>query len=250
MAKPETIKLTITLSKKTYILGILSFNVKKEEFSYHFTYPSDVPLNHFNCDTGLKTARFDHITWHKSSVHIKRLDDVAIERIDLNQGPLFCDKPIITPLYLESIYFNNNSPCLQELGHLQGWKSSQIQEILNVGESSGFSVMFILVPSSTKMEDFLLGLQFLELPEGMNYPPCFVDLCNETHRAGRIILWSGWDLIILTSPYTCRIKSIIPKELGDSYRLPNYKNVPAAVTDLLMQANDLTRVGDRLVKVS
>jgi hypothetical protein len=43
---------------------------------------------------------------------------------------------------------------------------------------------------------------------------------------------------------------VIPKELGDSYRLPNYKNVPAAVTDLLMQANDLTREGDRLVKIS
>ncbi|MGE4574015.1 MULTISPECIES: hypothetical protein [Parachlamydia] len=109
--------------------------------------------------------------------------------------------------------------------------------------------MFILVPSLTKMKDLLLGFQFLDLPEGMNYPPCLVDLCNQAHRTGRIILWSGWDLIILTSPYTCKIKSVIPKELGESYRLPNYKNVPAAVTDLLMQANDLTREGDRLVKV-
>lgn len=250
MAKPETIKLTITLSKKTYVLGILSFNVKREELSYHFTYPSDAPKDHLNYDTGSLTARFDHITWHQNNVHIKRLDDVAIEHIDLEQGPLFCDKPIITPLYVESIYFNNNSPCLQEVDQLQGWISSQIQEILKLEESSGFSVVFILVPSSTKMEDFLLGLQFLELPRGMDYPPCFVDLCNGSHRAGRIILWSGWDLIILTSPYTCKIKSEIPKELGDSYRLPNYKNVPAAVTDLLMQANDLTRVGDQLVKVS
>ncbi len=180
-------------------------------------------------------------------MHIKRRDDVAVEHIDL--GPLFCDQPVVTPLYVESIYFNNR-PCLQEIEHFYGWNSSQTQEILNLEESSGFSVMFILVPSSTKMEDLLLGLQFLELPEGMNYPPCFVDLCNETHRAGRIILWGGWDLIILTSPYTSRIKSVIPKELGDSYRLPNYKNVPAAVTDLLMQANDLTREGNRLVKIS
>ena len=33
MAKPETIKLTTTLAEKTYVLGILSFNTKKEEFS-------------------------------------------------------------------------------------------------------------------------------------------------------------------------------------------------------------------------
>jgi hypothetical protein len=59
MAKPETIKLTITLSKKTYVLGILSFNVKKEEFSYHFTYPSDAPKDHLNCDTGSLTAGFN-----------------------------------------------------------------------------------------------------------------------------------------------------------------------------------------------
>lgn len=47
---------------------------------------------------------------------------------------------------------------------------------------------------------------------------------------------------------TCRIKSVIPTELGDSYKLSNYKNVPAAVRDLLMQANDLAREGERLVK--
>lgn len=77
MTKPETIKLNITLSEKTYVLGILSFNTKKEEFSYHFTYPSNAPINHFNCDTGLYTARFDHITWRQNNVHIKRRDDVA-----------------------------------------------------------------------------------------------------------------------------------------------------------------------------
>ena len=75
MTKPETLKLNITLSGKTYVLGILSFNTKKEEFSYHFTYPSNAPINHFNCDTGLYTARFDHITWHQNNAHIKRRDD-------------------------------------------------------------------------------------------------------------------------------------------------------------------------------
>lgn len=242
MAKPEAIKLNVTFSEKTYVLGILSFNTKKQEFSYHFTYPTKAPINHFNCDTGLYTARFDHITWHKNNVHIKRRDDVAIERIGLNPGPLFCDKSFITPLYVESIYFNNNCPCLQEEEHFYGWKSSQTQQILNLKESLGFSVMFILVPSLTKMEDLLLGLQFLDLPKGMSYPPSLVDLCNEAHRGGRIILWSGWDLIILTSPYTCKIITEIPKELGVSYRLPNYKNVSAAITDLLMQANDLTNL--------
>lgn len=37
--------------------------------------------------------------------------------------------------------------------------------------------------------------------------------------------------------------------MSSSATMPNYKNVPAAVTDLLMQANNLTQVGDRVVRI-
>jgi hypothetical protein len=95
VGKPAAMKLIVTISGKAYVLGILSFNILKEEFSYHFTYPADAPVNHFNCDTGEYTARFDHITWHRNNVHIKRRDDVPIERFELEQGPLFCSKPVV-----------------------------------------------------------------------------------------------------------------------------------------------------------
>lgn len=224
--KPDTMNLTAKIAGKEYVLGTLSFNTVKEEFSYHFSYPKDAPEKHFDCDTGQQTARFDHITWHQKIVHIKRGDGVPIERIELTQGPLFCEKPIITPLYVESLYFSNSEPCLRQMDHFKAWKDSQTQEILHVEESKGFSVIYVLVPSIMTTTELLLGMQFLEVPEGMGYSPCFLDLCSETHRPGRIKLWNNWDFIVLTSPYTCRIQSELPKEIGNSYRLPNYKNVP------------------------
>ena len=97
----------------------------------------------------------------------------------------------------------------------------------------GIGIIYVLAPSMAKTADLLIGLQFLEVPKGLEFPPCLVDLCDEQHRAGRIKLWNDWDLVIIASPYTCRIKSSIPDEIGKSCRLPNYKNVPSALTDLL-----------------
>jgi hypothetical protein len=225
----------------TYVLGTLSFNSVKEECSYHFTYPEDSSKIHFNCDTGKLTGRLDHITWHRNIAHIKRVDDVAIEEVVLSAGPLFCSNPVITPIYVESLYFAANRPCLKETDHFRTWKGSQIQEVLSLDQSEGFSVIFMLVPSKLDTTSILVGTQFMEVPKKLDFPPCLADLCDMSHRPGRIRLWSGWDFLVVTSPLKCRILSPIPPVLGNSYRLPNYQNVPAAVTDLLMQANNLTK---------
>jgi hypothetical protein len=229
------------MANTTYVLGTLSFNSAKEECSYHFTYPEDSSKVHFNCDTGKLTARLDHITWHKNIVHIKRGDDVAVERMTLSQGPLFCSQPVITPIYVESLYFVSNKPCLKEIHQFRAWKGSQTQQVLNLNQSHGFTILFILVPAKADTASILVGTQFRDMPKNMAYPPCLVDLCDMNHRPGRIQLWNGWDFLVVTSPLTCRILSPIPPILGNSYRLPNYQNVPAALTDLLMQANNLTK---------
>ncbi len=79
ISKPTSLKITVVISGQSYVLGVLSFNTSKEEFSYHFTYPSDAPKDHFNCDAGKYTARFDHITWHQNHVHIKKGDNIPAE---------------------------------------------------------------------------------------------------------------------------------------------------------------------------
>lgn len=247
--KPSTVRLSVTLEGTAYVLGTLSFNEKKGECSYHFTYPQDAAKIHFCCDTGEKTARLDHITWHKNTVHIKREDNVKVEPIELSDS-LFCGTPAITPFYLETFYFTANEPSLAKTEHSKPWKGGLSQEILSLTQSDGFSVLFVLVPSAEDTASILVGLQFKDLPEGMEFPPCLLDLCDQLHLPGRIRLWGGWDLLVVTSPGKCRILSPIPEALGECYRLPNYKNVPAALTDLLMQANDLVRVDLGLVKNS
>ena len=236
--KPSIIHLTTSVEGDTYVLGTLSFNSIKEEFSYHFTYPQDAPDIQLNCETCKYTSPLDHITWHKNIAHIKRRDNIAIERVTLTNGPLFCKQPVITPFYVESIYFQADGPCLRKIGSFRLWTGSQCQEILNLNSSDGFSVIFMLVPANLDTPSILVGTQFMVTPENLDFPPCLLDLCDFNHKPGRIQLWNGWDFLVLTSPGKCRILSPIPPIFGDSFRLPNYQNVPAAITDLLMQANN------------
>ena len=128
--------------------------------------------------------------------------------------------------------------------------SDKIKEInkpsalhLTVSMANTTYVLGTLSFNSAKADtaSILEGTQFRDMPKNMAYPPCLVDLCDMNHRPGRIQLWNGWDFLVVTCPLTCRILSPIPPILGNSYRLPNYQNVPAALTDLLMQANNLTK---------
>ena len=139
--KPSVANLKVRIASEEYVLGTLSFNTVKQEFSYHFSYPADAPEEHFDCDSGEQTARLDHITWHQCIAHIKRGDDVPIGRIEISPGPLFCEKPVITPFYVESLYFSDADPCLRRVNQFKPWKGSQTQLILDVTDSQGFSII-------------------------------------------------------------------------------------------------------------
>lgn len=245
--KPSLIDLTIAILSKKYILGTLSFNIRKKELCYLLTYPKESSESHLNCNTGEFTARLDHITWHQKCVHIKRLDGVSIDRIQFSHPPLFSNTPVIKPIYVESHYFQT-IPCLKELTCLKQRENRQSQEILCLKQPIGFSILFVLIPSKLSTTDFLLGWQFPNKPKGMDVFPCLVDICKENYPPGRVLLWDGWDLLILTSPYQCCICSSIPDGIGDSYRLPNYKNPNSAIIDLLMQANGLVKINNQLIK--
>jgi len=241
MARPSIVHLNVTLANTTYVLGTLSFKATEDECSYHFMYPKDAPEIHTYCDTGEHTGRLDHITWHKDCVHIKRIDRIAIERIDLSSAPLFSCEPVITPIYVESLYFVANKPCLREAHNFKTFQGSQSQEILNLNQSDGFSIIFMLIPAKMDTPSVLMGMQFAETPKHLCSPPCLADVCDMNHLPGRIQLWNGWALLVIASPLRCRILSPVPAILGNSYRLPNYGNVQASLTDLIMQATNLTK---------
>lgn len=149
----KILNLLVTIGGIQYVLGTLRFNT--EEFSYFFTYPSDSPEVHLNCDTDEHTSRLEHITWHNGRIHIKRKDNVAVAAMHYS-GSLLTDPPVLTPLYIESFYFNN-VPCLIKTKEFIPWKGSLSQEILSLDVSEGFSLVFLLVPSKYSTYQILKG---------------------------------------------------------------------------------------------
>jgi hypothetical protein len=232
----KILNLSVTIDEVQYVLGTLRFNAG--EFSYFFTYPSDSPEIHLNCDTGEHTSRLEHITWHDGRIHIKRKDNVAVEVIHY-PGPLLTTPPVLTPLYVESFYFNK-IPCLVEKNEFTPWNGSVSQEVLSLDASTGFSLVFFLAPSTDSTPQILMGLQFADIPKDLSYAPSLADLCDLKHRAGRIKVWENWDVIVVATRFVQSTLSPIPSAIGPC-RLPNYRNVPAALTDLMLQANGLNR---------
>lgn len=232
----QILNLLVTVQGIQYVLGTLRFNAG--EFSYFFTYPSDSPEMHLNCDTGEPTFRLEHITWHDGRIHIKRKDNIAIEPIHY-PGPLLVNPPVLTPLYVESFYFNQ-VPCLVEKKAFDPWNGSVSQEILSLDNSTGFSLIFLLAPSKDPTPQILMGLQFADIPKGISYAPALADVCDTNHRAGRIKVWENWDVIVVATRFVQSTLSPIPPVIGPC-RLPNYRNVPAALTDLMLQANGLAK---------
>ena len=237
--KPGVVHLTGQIAGCDYVLGTLSFNLNKKELSYHLTYPDGARQEQLNYDTGEMTGRLHHITWHKNVAHIKRSDGIMIEQIDLHPGPLFCDVPILTPIFVESHYIGSVEPCLQNESDFRCWQGSQSQRIFSVSESSDFSILLFLLPSTEPTDHVLLGMQFINLPDGFEVPPSLVDICDESHRVGRIEIGGGWDMLVLTSRYTRTISGIVPPENKGSFRLLDYKRPMSAIADLIAQANGL-----------
>jgi hypothetical protein len=233
----KIVHLLVKIDKIQYILGTLRFNAC--EFSYFFTYPSDSPKIHLHRDNEKSIYTLDHITWHNSRIHIKRKDNITVAHADY-PGRLLSTPPILTPLYVESHYFNR-TPCLIKKNEFTPWGGSKSQEVLSLDASTGFSLAFFLSPSTISTPEILMGLQFLEIPRGLSYPPSLANLCDLKHRPGRIKVWENWDLIILTTPFIQSIISPILPVIGalDAYRLLNYSNTEAALVDLMLQANGL-----------
>lgn len=234
MKRRDIVHLLVNVGGDQYILGTLRFNAG--ELSYFFTYPSDSSEKHLYCNTGESTSRLDHITWHNGRVHTKRKDNVAIEVFEWS-GPLLTEIPVLTPLYVESLYIDG-IPSLLEAEKFTPWSGSVSQEILSLDVSSGFSLIFLLAPSKVSTAELLTGLQFAKKPEGFAYVPILLDLCDLEHRAGRIQVWDGWDMVIVTTPFVQQVSSPIPDSIGGSYRLSNYISPQVGLTDLMLQANE------------
>ena len=201
----------------------------------HFLHSDSSPTEHLFCETGEYTDRKDHITWHDKLVHTTDNKKAADEIIYQN-GPLVPNMPVLTPLFVESIYLEKDPSILREKAHLTQKSSASHVRILNLKAPKNFSIVILLVPSAMGSANALFSLQFLDTPEGFVRPPLLADLWDIQHPLIPIRdIWEGWEILIFATSYTRTLLSNPPPEIGLSYRLPDYQNIPAALTDLLLQ---------------
>ncbi len=227
------IHLLVKIGSISYILGTLRFN--RKELSYFLIDPRQPPSKHLYLENSEMTAPLEHITWHTNRIHIKRQDGIELDPIELSE-PLLCEPPILTPLYVESLYFDNTPP-LVTADQFCPWKGAATQKILTIDSLDKFSIIFILTPENHPTPWVLSNLA-LQIPREKEFVPCAVaTLCTQRHRPGRIKIWEGWDMIVLTTPYAQCTSSPVNPRLGTKYRIPNYKNVLASLSDLVNQAS-------------
>jgi hypothetical protein len=210
--KRPIIHLRASIDGASYILGTLHFN--RGEFSYFFP----------DADAG-------HITWHNGRTHLKDKGGEVLESAPY-PGSLLASPAILTPLYVESIRWQE-TPWMARESEFNPWQGSVSQTILTLDSSNGFSMIFLLVPDTETTPRLLNGLQWIDHPRELKQAPSLADLCDPAHRPGRISLWEGWSLLILCTPYLQRL----PK--NTSGRTVNFKNIPAALVDLMLQTNGL-----------
>jgi len=233
------VHLEVSVKGVKYALATLSFNLDNPQMSYHFHYPEYAPEKHLYCETGQSLGRLDHITWHKNEVHIRRRNKV-VEEVEYADGTFLENPPRITPLLLDSIFIEENEMILRRLSNEKLWpnQESVSKTILELDAPKSFSVLFLLVPKSLGILS-ALAFQFEKTPDNFIRSPMLADLWNLNHPFTIIReIWEGWELLILPSLYVRTMTASIPAELGKCYRMPDYKRVDAALTNLLLQTNE------------
>lgn len=237
--KPPILHLTVSLNNIQYVLGSLSFNLKNEQFSYHFAFPEKTPGTCLNLTTSNKTSRLDHITWHSNCVHLKDADDNIIEEFYYTDGPLIQNRPCIMPLYIESIYLANGLPFLPNESSFPPWSNGVNQRILSSNTSEGFSMIILMVPNTWNTPQVLktqIGLNYKNIKDEIVDTAYFADLCSEIHRPGRACIFSNWDIVILTSKYLIKSPTDMPIDLVGGMRMFNFKHIPDNLNQLFIQA--------------
>lgn len=232
MAEPLKKHLLVTFKDINYVLGTFSFNIKEEQFIYRFSYPNG-PQKHLNVDTDELTEPYDHITWHKNLVHMKRGKDVVEEYV-YQQGPLICGTDYISPLMIETIKLSESS-CLAREDEFSFWKNADREHIFTIEPDGYFSTILFLVPTNMPTANALdCFWRDIKTQSGDILDRTYVrNLCDGSHSTRRFKVWAAYDVLLVCSPYCQRPKNV-PLEIGDSYRIPNYKYPDKALKELIL----------------
>jgi hypothetical protein len=212
-----------------FVLGTLSFNLSKNEASFHMHRSETSPVEQKNLNQGVVTDHVDHITWHEKTMHI-RTKTIKLQTIPYSS--LFPRQKTIVPLYVEGFFLNQETVMLRSDATFKNWENSNEVLIFETALIKNFSLIFLLVPEDWTTSDIILK-SGIRLKNGSEIPLFY--LRTVTHEIGRIKPFLGWDILIFTTPYTRELSSTLPN-LGNSYRQPDFVSPVDSITSILEQA--------------
>ena len=240
---PYTLTLKISIGSNIYVLGTVSVNATKEEFSYHLAHSESSPDKHLNLTNNTRTMPPDHITWHKKSAHIRRLNKI-LQTHPYAEGCLFPTEPKIKPIFVEGIYLNDPSNLFRKDSNFDKFKSGEEYLLLSMPKALNFSLVFLLVPGIWKTPDIVTRAENL-IDKKERIP--FWYLRAENHEIGRIKGFQDWDLMILTTPYT-RILPPIDSRLGKDYRTCDFISPISSLSSLIRSAKEKPSLTQEIIE--
>lgn len=235
--------LKISINNTIYALGTLSYNLRKNEASFHFHHPNLSSNTILDIRTGDMTDPIDHITWHEKVINIRTIKKI-LQQMPYSQGSLFPTQKTVSAMYVEGIYLNGDCSILTNNSALT-WKNNCDEVlILDQPKATNFSIIFLLVPDDWLTTNVFLGtsIRFNNTEE----IPLFY-LRTLSHDIGRIKCFQGWDMITFTTPYVSELPILDPR-VGNTYRVQNVTSPTNGLTSLLIQAQKKPLLEEKIIK--
>lgn len=220
----------IGIGSELYVLGTLSFNHSKCEICYHFHHSETSPKKLYDINSNYFVDPPIHITWHRKRVHI-RTESGILYFVEYPNGDIFPSNLEVRPLLVEGITLNNTTVLLRREDAFENWKNADEYLQLQLPEVSNFSLVLMLVPFDWTTSNVFL---YSHLSGKQNEKVPLWYLRNEKHEIGRINLFDGWDLCILTSPYVRKVQSL-SEDFSSGYRVIDFVKPADSLYVLAMQ---------------
>jgi hypothetical protein len=197
-SKPAAIELLVEIGSTVFVLGTVSFNLQKEELSYHLIASEEAPEQAIDVSSGTIGDRLHHITWHAKRAHIRTYSKIVQETNYPWEGLLTTDGLVPRLLLVEGVRLKNSTKLLRRYERHKSWTGSSQEFILRQDSVDDFSVIFFLVPKDIPTTD-LIGRGVCVDLRGVEFPLWY--LRSERGEVGRIRAFLKWDLVILATPF-------------------------------------------------
>jgi hypothetical protein len=235
----QRVELIINIGDTSYKVCSMNFDMKENQFYYHFAYQETIKDQLWSYNEQKTTGRPDHISWHQNGqAHLRLKDDKIILGGRFTTGAFLpFVSETITPLLVHSVYLIQGKYSLPTIS--PGDKQNQIhidyQEILQSSHPKPFSVILFLSPECMNMERVLNSFW------------CDINDCNsqvkkrwrgslllrEGFKSGCILAWQGWTINCVV---TDLILPILPNcRPFDFFQAFAYTDLQPILRDFLIQ---------------